>query len=1413
MRLPYVNLRIVGISVLVVLLLAGGAGAWVWYNGRPDKLYESAVEHYHQGEKLRGADDPKKKPSDDDLAKAKADYERARSEIELFIHKAPKDSRLSQAHMLRYKILTQTSFLIEREAKVEKDAGKEREAANLQEEGFRSGQEALRVDNKNVEAQAVMLYNHFRHNDFRNAYPYARDLVDNLPADRKSIDLDGFDDYVIGAYYVLALKEVENNHPDTALKFLDQSLELEKPKPDGKRLPRWRAVALEISALQKKAEQAGKQAPPVRGPEDKLKDPQEKFKTQLAANIERARSELGQTVPAADGKPEMPLLATMSQTNTNGLFDVLMTGVVKGDSHAMVLERAELLLEVSEKLANTPDAKTHVYQDAVRGTSRLALLNASLPASRRLAPEELSKFQERAVVLNDVVLKNGGPIDPTAYLEMSQSAQKGPPPNRARALELARRGLKVAGDQRIAANDPRVLSLQAQAAWLLLFDHKVKEAEEFLGLISKQQQLSTDVAYMRGLGAVLDGRLEEGVRQLVIAKASPRYKENLPLLLGLAHGYMAQGQLDNALPVLEQLYVIRKREEGKNREDQFWVDLWQPTLTHASLSLFKCHLALARRALANPKDRAEVEAQERAAMQRWKELQGDFLAEDARAVLIDYKLARLTALEAKNPGGLQSELLQKDVQDLIASTPASGRNDPRLLWTEVRVILSQKETNPAAVAAAVAAPLGAATDLAVRLGEMGRLRAAFAWQWQRAEQRIMQAAAAQADSMMTQLTWVRWLRMNGRNEEALAKLSEMEHKATTDTDRRRLQAARAELLMASGKSGEAHDIIEGMRKEDPESTDATFLFVEEVLRGGDPEKAEKVIKEVVTKHDQSGLAHLLQGRVQQFNGEYAQAIQSYERSLQFAQFKGQSQNGIVACVLGVANGPPGKPGKANPEAAFAEVKRLRAAHPHDPVILITFAMTARLMDQVYGDDGMEGALAEMIRVLAEDKSTAPSGPYAAAQQWVAAGRPDRARQELKGNMAHMPSVALATQLAIADGDWAEVAAGLKAAEVLLPDAIDLPLWRAALHEARGEVSEAKELYSKFIEKNPKMPAGYLGLARLSENAAEYDKALEWLTKWRDKFPDDTNGLGALVRVLARAGKLTEANAVAEAYIKDQLKRARTAREEWEAKNPITEKDKEKEKEQVERRAREVAEGIAALDFTLTIGIVGAFQQAKAYAEAEKWLSGRGLPLIEKMAEATRAQNRLAFKSVRASLRMEQARQQKEKSSERARLMELAIQDYDEVLKERPDDQVVGNNLAWLLVKEKNQPDRALGLIEEVRKGRYSRKPISPERMHLEILDTLGAVYQAKGMNQEALELFKEAVQKRYRNEPRILMHLGLAYEAMGLKKDAYGTFREVIDQADARSKATTDPERKEQLAKLADEARGEQKKLKLGSPQ
>jgi predicted Zn-dependent protease len=143
--------------------------------------------------------------------------------------------------------------------------------------------------------------------------------------------------------------------------------------------------------------------------------------------------------------------------------------------------------------------------------------------------------------------------------------------------------------------------------------------------------------------------------------------------------------------------------------------------------------------------------------------------------------------------------------------------------------------------------------------------------------------------------------------------------------------------------------------------------------------------------------------------------------------------------------------------------------------------------------------------------------------------------------------------------------------------------------------------------------------------------------------------------------------------------------------------------------------------------------------------------------------------------------------------------YQEMYKTKPDNLVVANNLAWMLTKEKKDTKGALPIVEKLRKGRFSQKPLSGDRLPLEMLDTLGVIYLSDNNNEAAINLYKEA-SVRYNTEPRVYMNLGRAYLGMGQKKEAYENLAKGIQLANAKLERAQDEDQKEKLKELISDA-------------
>src|SRR5262249_3314528 len=108
--MPFFNLRLVVITLVVVGLGVGGFFGWRYYQSRPETLLNAAQDNYDKAEKLREAND---------MPKAKAAYEKAQTAIEQYL--SPKfvtdePVKASQGFLLRYRVLKPLAGIVKTEA-------------------------------------------------------------------------------------------------------------------------------------------------------------------------------------------------------------------------------------------------------------------------------------------------------------------------------------------------------------------------------------------------------------------------------------------------------------------------------------------------------------------------------------------------------------------------------------------------------------------------------------------------------------------------------------------------------------------------------------------------------------------------------------------------------------------------------------------------------------------------------------------------------------------------------------------------------------------------------------------------------------------------------------------------------------------------------------------------------------------------------------------------------------------------------------------------------------------------------------------------------------------------------------------------------------------------------------------------
>jgi TolA-binding protein len=1377
------NWRLFLITAVLLALLAGGFFGWRWYSTRPDYLYASALDYYQKAEQALKTED---------VPRARSLYESARTQLVLLLDDPKRAPNHWQGHLLRYKVSSQLAQLGQKE--------NPQRSVDLAVEARRSGVRAAENDPASIEAQALMVDHFMRSDELDRAEPYAQRLIALLPEDAAAPlpdvpELGKLESYLDGAYFLAARAALRGPQPrpDEALELSRKLIDLDRKTTDpGMRTPRWRTVELEVHALKLKAAEAARARAGAR-PRVGAEDPEEQLQAKINEYMNRVRTELQEVAPGTPEAPGQSVLLKLSTTNVRGLLAFLLIGVESCPNGQVAAERANVMLDVCDKLTGK-EVPQHILQEATRHLALLPFALSRLPRSKQPIAKAQEDLGKRLAQISSQAESNNASIDPATYLEMAYNAHKTGDFNR--AVDLAGKGLKIAearGAEGAAAAPLSEVTgrLHAQAAAALMLQGKAAQADkEHLAALAKEKQFLPVVNYLQGLAAVLDGRLEDGVQKLEQARKNTAYAENTGLMLALGNAYMGQGKYARALPLLEKLQELLKRRE-QNPEDKRWIGIFLPDPDALTFDLFRCHLALSTREDVSPPQRKAHAARSeeyRAA------LKGKPLGPTADSTLITALVTQSRLIRPSNP--LVADDYLKNARAILDAYPQAARDDVRLVSAELNLILAEPEANPLTLASAAVLPLGAPGDLPLRLAQNARLQGGLSWHLLKAEQ-LMNSLAGQKDAMQAQLVWIRWLWGTGRQDEAITALQDLEKTTKAPEMQRRLKAFQAMLELNRGKSEEARNMLQELGKEGTDLPTDIVHILERMARGD--KSVESDIKNALARHQQAGLLYYWQGQVQQANGKLLDAIQAYERALEYQQFRGASQIALYNCVAALITDKQG-----GVDMAAKEISRLVAAHPDNPTLLLAYSALARLMDNLHGKDGMAGALARMQELLVAEGRSPAVGAYLAAIQWNAAGRPDLARAELqKGIQAspspHFPSLLMLTQLALAEEDWVAAEKLIDSLSQVQPDSANLKLWRGAVQVALGETDKARKTYEEFVASFPALSNGYLALAGLAERNKDYRTALDWVKKWRDKSPDDLSGFRAHVRILARDGQVKEAEKLAEDFLKEQRQKVQEQLARAEQAQPARD-DKEKE-----QRAKDRGIALANAEWTVLMNAIGAFQEAEVFDRAEAWITQRALPHIDKLARDVQKANRDTVQLILGTLYLEQGRKATDKTK-KSQLLAQAIKTYEAVWAESPGNVVAGNNLAWLVNEQEGDPTTALATIDKVRLGPYSRKPISGDRLPVEVLDTLGVIYRAAGKNEDALKLFQEAVQ-RYRQEPRILLHLGRSQTALRQVQEAYKSLSAAIEAAESRARETKDPERKAKFLELAREAREEQKKL------
>jgi hypothetical protein len=571
------------------------------------------------------------------------------------------------------------------------------------------------------------------------------------------------------------------------------------------------------------------------------------------------------------------------------------------------------------------------------------------------------------------------------------------------------------------------------------------------------------------------------------------------------------------------------------------------------------------------------------------------------------------------------------------------------------------------------------------------------------------------------LTRARWLQQRGRFDDADAVLAKLRDESPEV--KRGVQVLAVQRELAAPPAAETAPLFLALDAGTPERTAEEIVLT--AFTGLHAERSGGLGP--LARYEEQGLAFFGQGQLAQGRGDHKEAVRAYERSMQFAAFKVPSQRGLLTSLLALSN-------RESPKMANDLCIEVLRVHPNDPALLLAYAETARLLENVRGRTGMEGALKLLETGLNEQHRDAALGAYFLARGWLSVGRSDLARGEieraLKANAQHEPTLRLAIPLALAGEEWGTAAQRSEVLQGLAADPVESRLWLASALVGQGDTEGARRTYLDLASRYPDRAAGYLGVAELLERAGEIEQALVWVTRWRDRAPEDLQALRLQVRLLATRGRGAEAADATERLLATGAARAG------------------------DPHCREVE---------VTRAVAAGFQDAGDLQQAAAW-ARRGLAALENCPGAERAERSLPLYLTLGIICQERAEHEKD-PARHAEAVKQAVASFQAVYAQSPGHLAAGKHLAWLLYKESNDAEGAYNVLEQARLGRASGKPISGDRLDPAFLDELGTVAYAAAHHLEAVILFREAA-SRYERDPRVFFHLGRALAALKQSREA-----------------------------------------------
>jgi tetratricopeptide (TPR) repeat protein len=873
---------------------------------------------------------------------------------------------------------------------------------------------------------------------------------------------------------------------------------------------------------------------------------------------------------------------------------------------------------------------------------------------------------------------------------------------------------------------------------------------------SGQEPYQAVAAFYEGVAAEKEGRLEASRQLLEQAWKQGRGDLSRRALTILAPMYLVLNQPESALRALDEMDRLLARLAPEERS---WLNQLVRGPVDVAVLRVQGHVQAAESARqratmaqgAAEKELAAAAGRHEAEAQNWLEKVPSSTAAgaQARVVWIGYLLHREKLQEADE----QLSLLKRSHPQLLETVQ---------LEVDLLVILGER----AKAAGEPTAPGMLPPSTLVK-----------------ADAAIQEYLKRPGANPAGRLMWLKWLAHTGRKAVAERTLADPAFFADASGDPR-IERIKALAHLYCGQKGSAQPLLEAL-PDDPQ------LDVALLQAAATAAEQQQVLNSAIRNYTDAGLFRAWSAALSLARGDHAEAFRGFVSCMEFTRVRPLVRQGISQALINMS--------QQNPQEARRLAADALQHYPSEPSLLLGYAFASLQLGEV----GSPAEGGEQVR----DMSTALraydaacrldrepfAGPWVSAQLWLLAQRPDVARAEaaraLEIQAKHEGALRLAIRLSLEQPDPAALVQAQQYAATLrmIPgQEADGLYWQGRVLRRAGKLNEALACYRELMQKHSRYGPGYAECVDLMLESRKAEAAMEiaaLMKQWHQAMPNDPRLWQFQVRMAARQGNLDEAR---------QFLQQRLAQVEMAAANaqPIQPVSASGEAGQTPRLPTQTA--WAEQTGMLSLGLV----QEGRLDEALEWL-GRCLqknpdhePSLLLMGEVYLKQMNVAPVS----------------SDQRRQLAAQAAKAYRKVYAGRKGHPVAGNNLAWILAVELNDPAEADRIGQELRRGRFMTRPMPGDRLPADLLDTLGVVYEKLGQSgreNERVELF-EAARRRYPQDARIFVHLGNSYldakdgrraaqvfatartlleKSAGLAAERRNSLREEIERGQARAKA------------------------------